>query len=209
VSAPASRAQDLLSRRLEVPAKRNTEGSRTSLPPSPLSLPAAPRSHASSILRCLCRSLRCRSFSFLPPPAGCCVPLAASAEGSTACTASSTVPRRPALADGSVRGRLLSPRDVLVSPPPPLCRTARHPLRHHRPWPLPLPLCCAQPLRAHHALSGEALTRATQTPRRSPDRERGALRTFLCASSSIIAAAIRSACSLAAAAPARSTPAPP
>jgi hypothetical protein len=71
---------------------------------------------ASSIRRCLCRSIRWRSFSFLPPPAGCCVSLAASAEGSTACTASSTVLRRPALADGGVLGRLTSPRDVLASP---------------------------------------------------------------------------------------------
>ena len=75
-------------------------------------------SHASSILRCLCRTFRWRSFSFLPPPAGwgwgsvCCV----AAEGSTGRTASSTVLRRPALADGSVLGRLPCPRDVLASP---------------------------------------------------------------------------------------------
>jgi hypothetical protein len=48
-------------------------------------------SRASSILRCLCRSFRWRSFSFLPPPAGCCVSLATSATGSAGCTASSTV----------------------------------------------------------------------------------------------------------------------
>ena len=42
---------------------------------------------ASSILRCLCRSFRWRSFSFLPPPAGwgwgsvCCVASAAGSAG--------------------------------------------------------------------------------------------------------------------------------
>jgi hypothetical protein len=80
------------------------------------SIAACSASLASSILRCLCRSLRWRSFSFLPPPAGCCASLAASAQGNTTCTTSSTVMWWPALADGSVLERLLSPRDVLASP---------------------------------------------------------------------------------------------
>jgi hypothetical protein len=104
---------------------------------------------AASILRCLCRSLRCRSFSFLPPAGwdcgcGCCASLATSAEGSTGCGASSTVLRRPALAAGSVLGRLASPRDVLASPllpaaaafpdgPPPAPLPAMV---------FPLPFCC-------------------------------------------------------------------
>jgi hypothetical protein len=100
---------------------------------------------ASSILRCLCRSLRCRSFSFLLTAAGCCmriaaacVSLATSAEGSTACDAS-TVLRRPALAGGSVLGRLPSPRDVhaspLLIPAAAALPTAR--LRRCQPWPSP------------------------------------------------------------------------
>jgi hypothetical protein len=105
--------------------------------------PIAPcsASLASSILRCLCRSFRCRSFSFLPPPAGCCVSLAASTEGSAACTASSTVLWRLALADGSVLGRLPSPRDVLASP---LLLPAAWPdgPPSASPLALPLPFCC-------------------------------------------------------------------
>jgi hypothetical protein len=109
------------------------------------SIAASSASLASSILRCLCRSLRWRSFSFLPPPAGCCASLAASAQGNTTCTTSSTVLRGPMLVDGSVLGRLPSPPDVLASPlllpaaaallddpPPP-------------PLPLPLPFCRAPP----------------------------------------------------------------
>jgi hypothetical protein len=105
-------------------------------------------SFASSILRCLCRSLRARSFSFLPPPAGwcsvCCAPLATSAEGSTGSTASSTVLRRPALADGSVLERLPSPRDVLASPL--LLPVTAALLDDPAPAPplaFPLPFCCA------------------------------------------------------------------
>ena len=116
----------------------------THLPSNIASIATCSASHASSILRCLCRSFRWRSFSFLPSPAGCCVSLAASAEGGKGCTASSTVLRRPALVDGSVLERLLSPRDVLASPL--LLPAAAALLDDPPPAPaLPLPFCCAPP----------------------------------------------------------------
>jgi hypothetical protein len=145
---------------------------------------------ASSILRCLCRSLRCRSFSFLLTAAGCCVSLAAApAEGSTACDAS-TVLRRPALAGGSVLGRLPSPRDVHASP---LLLPAAAALLDGPPpdavlpaFAFPLPFCCAPPpertprTKWRGAATGTPQpepryslpTRALETPRHSPTHGR-------------------------------------
>jgi hypothetical protein len=58
--------------------------------------------------------------------------------------------------------------DRCSPPPPPPWWTARHPLRRCPPWPCLCPYAVRRPIpRAHHAVSGEALTRATETPRRS------------------------------------------
>ena len=126
---------------------------------------------ASSSLRCRCRSLRRRSLSCFvpPPPAGlgegfvCCVPLAASAEGSVACTASCAVLRTLALPEGSVLGQLL-PCDELASPLLPAAAAALLDGPPPTP-PLPLPavalplsffcLPCGAPRETHHAVSGE------------------------------------------------------
>jgi hypothetical protein len=101
-------------------------------------------------------------------PTGCCTPLVASAEGRSACTASSTVLRWPALADGSVLGPLPSPRDVLASP---LLLPAAAALLdgHHRPRPWPCP-SAACPSAAPHTPSTPRTERrgATGTPQPAP-----------------------------------------
>jgi hypothetical protein len=131
------------------------EGSTHLAPIAIASIATCSASLASSIRRCLCRSFRWRSFSFLPPPAGCCVSLAASAAGSAGCTASSTVLRWLAPPDGSVLGRLPFPRDVLASPlllPAAAAWVDGPPLAPSLPA-LPfccLPFCCA-PTPAHTA----------------------------------------------------------
>jgi hypothetical protein len=136
----------------------NHRGLTHLLPNAIASIATCSASHASSTLRCLCRSLRSRSFSFfvLPPPAGwgsgsvCCAPPAASAaRGGAACTASSSV-RNPMGRAGGALGRLLPceelPWPLLPAPPLPAL-------------PLPLPIGCfpcgasAIPRARHDALN--------------------------------------------------------
>jgi hypothetical protein len=106
-----------------------------------------------------------------PPPAGlgegfvCCVSLAASAEGSVVCTASSAVLRTLVLTEGSVLGQLLA-CDELASPLLPAAAAAA--LLDDPPPapPLPLPavalpllffcLPCGAPHETHHAVSGKS-----------------------------------------------------
>jgi hypothetical protein len=112
---------------------------------------------------------------FLPPPVGrgcvSCAPLATSAEGSAGCAASFTVLRWPALADGSVLGRLASPRDVLVST---LLLPAAAALPDGPPPAPPLALafcsltCCAHPPSTSRTERRGATTETPQAPRYSP-----------------------------------------
>jgi hypothetical protein len=90
VSAPCHPHIDATTSPGNLPMHINHRGLTHLAPANIASIATCSASLASSILRCVCRCLRWRSFSFLPPPAGCCVSLAASAEGSAACTASST-----------------------------------------------------------------------------------------------------------------------